>query len=52
MFTDKSFVVKLPAMHCSCHKVEILREKFFAAMFRPAKSMKIFDLENLGYKLW
>ena len=46
IFMDKIFVVKLPAVHCSCYEVEILREKIFAAMLRPTKSAKIFNLEN------
>ena len=43
-FTDKIFVVKLPATHCNYYEVQISQEKTFAAMFRPAKSAKI-----LGY---
>ncbi len=39
-------MVKLPATHCSCYELEISQEKIFVAMVRPAKSMKIFNLEN------
>ena len=43
IFTDKIFVIKLPATHCSCYEAEISRDKIFAAMLRPAKN---FNLEN------
>ena len=46
IFTDKIFVVKVPVMHCICYEVEISREKIFVAIRWPAKSTKIFNLEN------
>ena len=46
IFTDKFFVVKLPAMHYSCYEPEISWEKFFVAILRPTKSAKIFDLKK------
>ena len=41
------FIVKLLAMHCSSCELEILWEKIFAAMLRPAQSAKIFNLEYI-----
>ena len=46
---DKIFVVKFPAMHYISFELEILREKIFADILRPVKSVKIFNLENLSY---
>ena len=46
LFTDKIFMIELPATPCICYKLEISWEKFFAAALRPVKSVKIFNLEN------
>ena len=39
-------MVKLLAMPCICYECELLQEKFVAAVLRPTKSVKFFNLEN------
>ena len=34
---------------CICYELEILQEKIYVDVLQPVKSVKIFNLENLGY---
>ena len=47
-FADK-FHDQVLGMHCFSYEYEISREKLFAAILWLLKSMKIFNLEILGY---